>query len=123
MLLAKNMDSAQIQLDPPELGPLTVKIQINQDQVSLQFTSGHSAVREALEQSSQRLQQMFSDEGLDLVDVGVSDQKRDSDQNEEQGESEPKFGESSVGLSDESDGLLTPVRNVAIDDGNIDYFI
>jgi flagellar hook-length control protein FliK len=123
LLLAKNMDSAQIQLDPPELGPLTVKIQINQDQVSLQFTSGHSAVREALEQSSQRLQQMFSDEGLDLVDVDVSDQKSDSNQNDQQGEAKPKFGESSVDLADESDGLLTPVRNVAIDDGNIDYFI
>lgn len=123
LLLAKNMDSAQIQLDPPELGPLTVKIQINQGQISLQFTSGHYAVREALEQSSQRLQQMFSDEGLDLIDVGVSDQKSDSNQDDEQAEAKPKFDESSVGLIGEGDGLLTAVRIMAIDDGNIDYFV
>lgn len=127
LLVAKNMDSAQIQLDPPELGPLGVKIQINQDQVSLQFTSGHAVVREALEQSSQRLQQMLNDEGLELVDVGVSDRKsgqnNDSNQDHEQGEAKSTLGESSLDRTEESDGLLTPIRNMAIDDGNIDYFI
>jgi flagellar hook-length control protein FliK len=127
LLLAKNMDSAQIQLDPPELGPLVVKIQINQDQVSLQFTSGHAVVREALEQSSQRLQQMFNDEGLELMDVGVFDQKsgQDSEANEsdEQGKSKSARADSSLNSAEESDGLLTHVRNIAVDNGNIDYFV
>jgi flagellar hook-length control protein FliK len=127
LLLAKNMDSAQIQLDPPELGPLVVKIQINQDQVSLQFTSGHAVVREALEQSSQRLQQMFNDEGLELVDVGVFDQKsgKDSEANErdEQGKSESGRADSSDNSAEESVGLLTHARNIGVDNGNIDYFI
>jgi flagellar hook-length control protein FliK len=127
LLLAKNMDSAQIQLDPPELGPLVVKIQINQDQVSLQFTSGHAVVREALEQSSQRLQQMFNDEGLELVDVGVFDQKsgKDSEANErdKQGKSESGRADSSDNSAEESVGLLTHARNIGVDNGNIDYFI
>jgi hypothetical protein len=127
LLLAKNMDSAQIQLDPPELGPLVVKIQINQDQVSLQFTSGHAVVREALEQSSQRLQQMFNDEGLELMDVGVFDQKsgQDSEANErdEQGKFKSARADSALNSAEESDGLLTHVRNIAVDSRNIDYFI
>lgn len=127
LLLAKNMDSAQIQLDPPELGPLGVKIQINQDQVSLQFTSGHAVVREALEQSSQRLQQMLNEEGLELVDVGVSDQNfgqnNDSSESDEKENGQSKLGESALDRNEESDGLLTPARKLTIDDGNIDYFI
>lgn len=127
LLLARNMDSAQIQLDPPELGPLGVKIQINQDQVSLQFTSGHAVVREALEQSSQRLQQMLNDEGLELVDVGVSDDKSEqngnANKNGEHENSASSRKDESINQTDESDGLLTLARSIAIDDGKIDYFI
>lgn len=127
LLLAKNMDSAQIQLDPPELGPLGVRIQINQDQVTLQFTSGHAVVREALEQSSQRLQQMLSEEGLDLVDVDVSDEKQPgqeaSDQNQDSDSTSFDERVSREGSRDEGDSLLTHSHKVTVDDGKIDYFI
>lgn len=128
LLMARNMDSAQIQLDPPELGPLQVKIQINQDQVSLQFNSGHAVVREALEQSSQRLQQMFSDEGLDLLDVTVTDQQTqqgEGNARQHQGESDSaqRVTGRDSSKADESDDLLTLARTVAVNDGKIDYFI
>ncbi|MFK7864433.1 MAG: flagellar hook-length control protein FliK [Pseudohongiellaceae bacterium] len=126
LLLAKNLDSAQIQLDPPELGPLGVKIQINQDQVSLQFTSAHSAVREALEQSSQKLQQMLEEEGLDLVDVDVSDERRSNDEgsrkNLEIHDSPADKNGSSDTLTDETDSLLTQSQIISVDSGKIDYF-
>lgn len=127
LLVAKNMDSAQIQLDPPELGPLGVRIQINQDQVSLQFTSGHAVVREALEQSSQKLQQLLSQEGLDLVDVDVSDERQLGQDASAQGQDSGStgFGESDSAekQTDETDSLLTHSQRVSVDDGKIDYFI
>lgn len=119
-LVSRNMDSAQIQLDPPELGPMQVRISIQQDQVALQFQAQHGMVREALDQSIARLQELFSEEGLDLVSVDVSDGSTSNDSSTSEGESDAGPGSETV---EESDEILTPMRVAANSDGKIDYFI
>lgn len=90
-LAAQNVSSAEIRLDPPELGPMQVKVSVNQDQASVTFTSPHPAVREALDQQLNRLREMFSEQGLNLVNVDVSD-KSFAQQEREQKESAKNSG-------------------------------
>lgn len=85
-LAAQNVSAAEIRLDPPELGPMQVRVSINQDQASVTFTSPHPVVREALDQQLNRLREMFSEQGLNLVNVDVSD-KSFAQQEREQKES------------------------------------
>lgn len=68
---ARNISAAEIRLDPPELGSLQIKIQLNSDQAQVTINSPHASVREALDQTSARLREMFDQQGLDLVDVNV----------------------------------------------------
>lgn len=86
LMTARNQSEARVQLDPPELGRLMIQIQVNSDQASVSFTSPHAMVREALEASVPRLQDMLSGQGLDLLDVDISDQSQQ--QADEQGEDE-----------------------------------
>lgn len=72
-LASQNITSAELRLDPPELGPMQVRVSIHQDQVQVNFTSPHAAVREALDQGAARLREMFNEQGLNL-NVNVSDQ-------------------------------------------------
>jgi len=72
-LAAQNVSAAEIRLDPPDLGPMHVKVSVNQDQASVSFTSPHPIVRDALDQQLNRLREMFADQGLNLVNVDVSD--------------------------------------------------
>ena len=67
----QKMQSAEIKLNPPQLGPIEVRIQMHQDQAQVSFTSQHAAVREALEAALPRLREMFSASGFEL-DVNVS---------------------------------------------------
>lgn len=81
-LSAQNLPSAEIRLDPPELGPLQVRIQVQNDHVQVNFVSQNPNVRDALDQQANRLREMFAENGMSL-DVGVSDQafsKRDQEQ-------------------------------------------
>jgi flagellar hook-length control protein FliK len=71
---SQQVRTAEIALDPPELGPLQVRINSQSDQTSVVFTSQHAAVREALDQSLPRLREMLEEQGIDLADVDVSDQ-------------------------------------------------
>lgn len=73
-LAAQNLSSAELRLDPPELGPMQVRISIQHDQAAVSFSSPHPGVREALDQSAVRLREMFHEQGLNLLNLDVSDQ-------------------------------------------------
>jgi flagellar hook-length control protein FliK len=73
-LSSQNLKSAEIQLDPAELGRLEVRISLNQEQTQVSFASPHAGVRDALEGQLQRLREMFNQQGMNLMDVNVSDQ-------------------------------------------------
>lgn len=73
-LSSQNLKSAEIQLDPAELGRMEVRIELTKDQAQVTFLSPHAGVRDALEGQMQRLREMFNQQGMSLVDVNVSDQ-------------------------------------------------
>ena len=74
-LSSQNLKSAEIQLDPAELGRMEVRIDMTKDQTQLTFVSPHAGVRDALEGQMQRLRDMFAQQGM-TMDVNVSDQSR-----------------------------------------------
>ncbi len=88
-LAQQNIAEAQLRLDPPDLGPVKVKISVQNDQAQVVFTSHSPAVREALDQNAQRLRELFAEQGLDLINVDVSD---DRQQGHERGESADESG-------------------------------
>ena len=53
---------------------MEVRIQVQNEQASIQFSSAHGVVREALEAALPRLRDMFDASGVELVDVDVSGQ-------------------------------------------------
>jgi len=73
-MVNRKIQGAQIRLNPAQLGPMEVRIQVQNDQASIQFSSAHSMVREALEAALPRLRDMFNASGVELVDVDVSGQ-------------------------------------------------
>jgi flagellar hook-length control protein FliK len=66
--------SAELHLNPPQLGPVDVVIKVSGDQATALFTSPHAAVREAVEQAIPRLRDMMADNGITLGNATVSDQ-------------------------------------------------
>ncbi|MGH1371892.1 MAG: flagellar hook-length control protein FliK [Cellvibrionaceae bacterium] len=117
IMATQRITSAEIQLDPPELGQLQVRVTLNQEQASVSFASQHAVVREALDQTAQKLRDMFDAEGLNLVDVDVSDQSF-----QQQAES----GNGGSGQSDaagEHDEDAEEIAPIKIAQGLVDHFV
>ncbi|WP_339412129.1 flagellar hook-length control protein FliK [Pseudomonas sp. EA_35y_Pfl2_R5] len=74
VMSSQNLKSAEIQLDPAELGRLEVRISVNQEQSQVTFASPHAGVREALDAQMHRLRELFAQQGMNQLDVSVSDQ-------------------------------------------------
>lgn len=62
-------------LDPPELGPLEVSIELDADNTHITFSSQHAQVREILQDNSDRLKGAFQEQGLPTLNVSVSDRE------------------------------------------------
>ncbi|MDR0279012.1 MAG: flagellar hook-length control protein FliK [Paucimonas sp.] len=75
-LSSQNLKSADIQLEPKELGRLDIRVNMGADATQVTFTSGHAGVRESLESQVPRLRELFSQQGLAQPDVNVADQSR-----------------------------------------------
>lgn len=80
---SQNLRSAEIRLDPAELGPLEIHIQSRGQEHQIQFVSLNPSVREALEAQVFRLREMFTEQGLDLQNVSVSDQSAGQQQQQQ----------------------------------------
>lgn len=73
--LAKNdQQQAQININPPQLGPIQITLNISGDQASAVFTSPHAEVRQVIENSLPQLKEMLSGAGINLgqADVGAN---------------------------------------------------
>lgn len=74
---SQQLSRADIAVDPPELGPLQVRVNSQGEQASVVFTAQHAATRDALDQALPRLREMLNAQGIELVDVDVSDRQSD----------------------------------------------
>ncbi|MGZ5009913.1 MAG: flagellar hook-length control protein FliK [Methylobacter sp.] len=83
---SRAIPSAEIRLNPPHMGPISVRVDVADDQATVVFTAQHAAVRETLEASIPKLREMMSAQHLNLVEANVfqgpaSDQGRPQSQN------------------------------------------
>ena len=63
---------AELQLNPPGLGPLKVTLSMNDNQVQALFVSAHSSVRAAVEAALPHLRSTLADSGISLGDTSVN---------------------------------------------------
>jgi len=66
--------TAELRLDPPDLGPLRITININDNVAQAVFVSAHASVRHAVENALPQLQQQLAQAGISLGQTSVNDQ-------------------------------------------------
>ena len=128
-LSSANLKSAEIQLQPAELGRLDIKVNMTADQqAQVNFMSAHPVVREALESQSGRLREMFAQQGMGQVDVNVSDQSRGQEQQQQQAQTSG-VSRSGRGADSGDSGnhidvaeAVVPVSSTVIGSSAVDYY-
>lgn len=114
----EGVHQAELRMTPANLGPVEVRLQVQNDQASVTFLAQHSATRDALEQALPRLRESFAEAGIELGHTEVGEQQQQDSETEhaddahiftqasgagddienEQEEQQP-LGETSAGLS------------------------
>jgi flagellar hook-length control protein FliK len=81
-MIGQQIQHARILLDPPELGALEIKIQIQNEQTSVNFVTQTTAAKDVLDAQLPRLREMLESQGMNLDQVDVSDQQSRQEQSE-----------------------------------------
>ncbi|MFZ5934196.1 flagellar hook-length control protein [Pseudomonas putida] len=128
-LSSQNLKSADIQLEPAELGRLDIRVNVATDQsTQITFVSGHAGVRDALDSQVYRLRELFAQQGLAQPDVNVADQSRQQQQQAQQDGSQLSgvAARRAQGGEGEQSGLGEASRaveqQVVIGDSAVDYY-
>lgn len=66
-----DVQSAQISLNPPELGPIQITLNLSGDQAKISFVSPHLEVRQSIESALPQLKEMLSSSGISLGQANV----------------------------------------------------
>ncbi|WP_288841271.1 flagellar hook-length control protein FliK [uncultured Deefgea sp.] len=139
LMLGRQEQQIQMQLNPAHLGPMEVQLNVAQDQASVVFSSQNAAVRDALAAAMPRLTALLAEQGFTLSNVQVASdtlqqhQQQQAGHNQSQGMNqgqqqaqngrEPGFTYGmATGLVDEKSQDISTVR-LPIQKGGLNLFV
>lgn len=116
--------TAELRLDPPELGPLRISINISDNVANAVFVSPHAAVRQTVENALPQLQQLLAQAGISLGQTSVNDQGQ-PDQAFQQPSPSGSHGTGGTGIAAvgaHDAGLATAMARSPASDALVDTF-
>ncbi len=111
-MTTRNIQNAEIRLNPAELGPIRVQVSVQDDAAQLTFTAHNALTRDALELALPRLREMLGENGLSLGDATVSDGESTDVEKDSQGQESQVSDSDEVGQDDALTSDPTPSRRI-----------
>jgi flagellar hook-length control protein FliK len=71
-MVGNGMNGARLQVNPPQLGPIELRISVQGDHAQVWMTTHSAVTRDALEASSPKLREMLGAQGFGQVSVDIS---------------------------------------------------
>lgn len=119
-----DQQSAQISINPPQLGPVQISLKLNGDQASISFASPHAEVRQAIEDAMPRLREVLSGAGIDLGQSNVGAQLAQQQQGQSsQTPDSPRFSSDNAILGESVSRMESrPSATTQVGQGLVDLY-
>lgn len=118
IMMSRNIQRADIRLDPPELGSVHIRVNMSGEQASVQFQAQTQQARDALETTMPRLREMLEQQGINLADTQVGEQSKEGGRT---------AGGQAGGANDGEDwaveGEIALEEGRVLADGQVDFYV
>ncbi len=123
-LTRNDQSAAELRLNPRHLGPIQVRIQLDDDQATLHIQAHHAATREAVEAALPRLRESLAEAGIQLAQAQVGGQGAFAGDPGRGGGSQPDQSTARHGPTPEPpNGEPAPPTRILVSDGLLDTFV
>lgn len=122
-LTGNAIQAAEIHLNPAELGPIDVKISVQNETAAVTFNAHNASVREMLESNVVRLREMMESNGVELQEVNVDARQGDeryAAKDQQQGSEDGQGQEDDAAVTDEES--LSASETSSLSSNIVDYF-
>jgi flagellar hook-length control protein FliK len=122
VMINQKIQQVEIQLDPPEMGNIHVRVNLQNEQAAVQFVVQNQQAREALEQNMGKLRDMLAENGVDVGEANI-EQREAKEQNGNGFDSQSNKGQKTQSAEDnfsENDNAMVNVLKAS--STGIDYY-
>lgn len=120
LMVRQNIQFAEIRLDPAELGQMQIRINLQQEQATVQFIVQQQHAKELLEQQMPRLRELLQQQGMQLGEGQVQQQAKEdrqsAGQHAEQGQRQ------SAQVTEQDETTQTLAVQLKHNDRLVDYY-
>jgi len=118
MVNSRNI-TAEIRLDPPDLGGMNIKVNLSGDSASVSFVVQSQHARDALDQAVPRLREMLEEQGIELGQSSVQQESAGSDEQAEKDRLANNSNDSDNLAQQSQDGIQDSNENGILDHNDI----
>ncbi|MFT7260228.1 MAG: flagellar hook-length control protein FliK [Glaciecola sp.] len=118
MVNSRNI-TAEIRLDPPDLGGMNIKVNLSGDSASVSFVVQSQHARDALDQAVPRLREMLEEQGIELGQSSVQQESAGSDEQAEKDNLANNSNDSDNLAQQSQDGIQDSNENGLLDHNDI----
>ncbi|MBA6389448.1 flagellar hook-length control protein FliK [Colwellia sp. BRX10-3] len=122
VMINQKIQQVEIKLDPPEMGNIHVRVNLQNEQAAVQFVVQNQQAKEALEQNMGKLRDMLAESGVDVGEASI-EQRQAKEQNGNGFDQQTNNGQNSESTEDnfnENDNSMVNV--VKASSTGIDYY-
>ncbi|MEY8214455.1 MAG: flagellar hook-length control protein FliK, partial [Colwellia sp.] len=121
LMISQKLQQFDITLDPPELGNMHVRVNLQGEQAVVNFMVQNPQAKEALEQNMHKLREMLAEQGVDVGDANV---EQHSQQENDKNTAENQHNGNQVNTVEASDAIEHTFSAQVLKSSNsaIDYY-
>ncbi|MBL4911090.1 MAG: flagellar hook-length control protein FliK [Alteromonadaceae bacterium] len=86
VLVQQKIRQVDIRLDPPELGSMQIRLNLQNEQASIHFIVQNQQAKEILDQNMPKLREMLAEQGVNVGDANVGHRNEQTNDHNEQGQ-------------------------------------
>ena len=125
LMISQKLQQFDITLDPPELGNMQVRVNLQGEQASVNFLVQSQQTKDALEQNMHKLRELLGEQGVDVGDANVEQHSQQSaSEDDSTGKNNNKMN-NNIDKLDETDDVITQTLSAQMIDSSttsVDYY-
>lgn len=125
LMISQKLQQFDITLDPPELGNMQVRVNLQGEQASVNFLVQSQQTKDALEQNMHKLRELLGEQGVDVGDANVEQHSQQSANEDDSAAKNNNEMNKSIDKMDDVDDVVAHTLSAQMIDSSttsVDYY-
>lgn len=122
VMINQRIQQVEIQLDPPEMGNIHVRVNLQNEQAAVQFIVQNQQAKDALEQNMAKLRDMLAESGVDVGEANIEQRQANDQENNNFEQQDGREQNNALAQENNAESDTKTINVVKASSTGIDYY-